>query len=231
MKICSVINELAATNPQNLESNAIFKTKNDLNLLIMKKIILLPIILLILISLGCNTSNRKSENEQKVVESTHRKWASEGKGDTIETKEEKRFYGLTKCLQEKFEGGKIKETKDSIKELKVLLSKYLNNWNYGNATHKINITMGRIALRDGKIDEAKMYLIEAGKTQGSPQLDSFGPNMSLAKELLEKGEKKVVLEYFDLCRVFWKTDYSKLDTWTADVKNDRIPDFGANLIF
>jgi hypothetical protein len=193
----------------------------------MKNFILLSIISLVSIFLGCSHSKTKIENKQKFVAS-QRPWVAD---DTIESKEEKRFYVLTNCLQKKFDAGKIEDAEDSIKELKLLLPKYLNNWNYGNATHKISITTGRIALRNGKIGQAKTFLIEAGKTQGSPQLNSFGPNMSLAKELLEKGEKKAVLEYLDLCRVFWKTDFSKLDTWITDVKNDRIPDFGANLIF
>ena len=44
----------------------------------------------------------------------------------------------------------------------------------------------------------------AGATPGSPQLDSFGPNMTLAKELLEKGQPDVVLHYFALCKNFWE---------------------------
>ncbi len=50
----------------------------------------------------------------------------------------------------------------------------------------------------------KKYLIAAGKSPGSPQMDSFGPNMTLAKDLLEKGERDAVLEYFMRCRKFWK---------------------------
>ena len=39
---------------------------------------------------------------------------------------------------------------------------------------------------------------------GSPQLNSFGPIMSLAEELLEQGEPDTVLEFFAECRKFWK---------------------------
>jgi hypothetical protein len=86
-----------------------------------------------------------------------------------------------------------------------------------------------VALADGKLDEAKLHLLEAGKTPGSPQLNSFGPSMALAGDLLKKGEKAAVLSYFDLCRTFWKLGSSKLDEWTAAVNSGASPDFGANL--
>jgi hypothetical protein len=55
--------------------------------------------------------------------------------------------------------------------------------------------------------------------------------MRLAKDLLEKGERDVVLEYFALCRRFWKSGADDLDTWTADVQAGRLPAFGANLVY
>jgi tetratricopeptide (TPR) repeat protein len=103
-------------------------------------------------------------------------------------------------------------------------------WNTGNAIHHGNLILGRIALQAGEIELAKHYLLEAGKTPGSPQLDSFGPNMALARELLVKGQKDVVLQYFALCAKFWKSQ-SELDAWTDAVKHGLIPDFGGNLIY
>lgn len=102
---------------------------------------------------------------------------------------------------------------------------------YGNRIHHGNLVLGRIALREDNIDEAKTRLIAAGKTPGSPQLDSFGPKMALAKELLERGERAIVLEYFRLCSKFWASEDAKdqLDKWTVLVNGGRIPDFGANL--
>jgi hypothetical protein len=60
-------------------------------------------------------------------------------------------------------------------------------------------------------------------------MDTFGPNMTLAKALLEKGRKETVLRYFELCRKFWKMDDGRLDRWRDAVRTGRIPDFGANL--
>ena len=104
-------------------------------------------------------------------------------------------------------------------------------WNRGNQIHHGNLILGQIALADGNVEEAKSRLLLAGKTPGSPQLNSFGPNMQLAKELLERNETAVVLEYFELCKKFWKSPHQKLDDWTKDVKANRIPQFGANLAY
>lgn len=91
--------------------------------------------------------------------------------------------------------------------------------------------LGRIALKEGKTEEAKQHLIAAGKSPGSPTMDTFGPNMSLARDLLKMGERDVVLQYFELCRAFWKDDFGKLNEWSRDVKAGKIPDFGANLVY
>lgn len=106
-------------------------------------------------------------------------------------------------------------------------------WNSGNRVHHGNLVLGRIALRAGNIEEARSRLIAAGNTTGSPQLNSFGPNMSLAKDLLEIGEREVVLEYFELCSRFWDSDRAEdtLDRWGVQAVAGRIPDFGANLYY
>lgn len=108
-----------------------------------------------------------------------------------------------------------------------------SGWNLGNGIHHGNLTLGTIALAEGNLEEAKDRILKAGRTPGSPQLNSFGPNMALAKNLLERGEKEVVLEYFELCSEFWNRErhLKKLAEWTAAVKAGEIPDFGANLVY
>jgi TonB family protein len=104
-------------------------------------------------------------------------------------------------------------------------------WNEGNAVHDGNIVRGLVALRSGSIQLAAQDLIEAGKTKGSPQLNSFGPNMTLARELLEKGERDTVVEYLTLCKKFWTMGSSRLDQWITTIRAGGTPDFGANLIY
>ncbi len=104
-----------------------------------------------------------------------------------------------------------------------------SDWNSGNRIHHGNVVLGRIALAEGDIEEAKRRLIAAGETTGSPQLDSFGPNMTLASELLQRGEKEVVLEYFRLCSRFWERGKGRLEEWSVLVEGGLVPEFGTNL--
>ena len=105
----------------------------------------------------------------------------------------------------------------------------VRDWNHGNKIHHGNNLLGRIALAAGDVEEAKKRLIMAAKTPGSPQLGSFGPNMQLAKELLEAGEKEAVLECFELCESFWGMGAAKLEAWRKSVDAGRTPSFGGNL--
>jgi hypothetical protein len=142
-----------------------------------------------------------------------------------------RFNRLDKLATQAFEAGDLKQASLYANDLLAAAPEHLKDWNYGNAIHTGNTVLGRIALRQGQIKPAKEYLLKAGQTLGSPQLHSFGPNMSLAKELAEKGETDVVVEYLDLCRKFWSMGDKNLDKWTKEVRAGIAPDFGANLLY
>jgi tetratricopeptide (TPR) repeat protein len=62
-----------------------------------------------------------------------------------------------------------------------LVGKLGENWYDGNALHDGNCILGRLALRKGQINKALFHLKAASQTDGSPQLDSFGPNMDSLK--------------------------------------------------
>ena len=105
------------------------------------------------------------------------------------------------------------------------------DWNYGNAIHKGHTILGLADLREGDRDGAKHHLVRAGQTPGSPQLDTFGPNMRLAEELLQVGETEAVLEYLSVCAAFWDEEFGRdrLSCWSDAVRSGSIPKFGANL--
>ncbi|MGB0580939.1 MAG: hypothetical protein ACPGVU_14655 [Limisphaerales bacterium] len=113
------------------------------------------------------------------------------------------------------------------------------SWDYGNIIHKANQILGRVALREGKLAAAKAYLLKAGATPGSPQLNTHGPQFLLAEELMAKGEKETVLKYLDLVAAFWANPDERtsanskrvarlhsdlLEAWKKQVSAGKIPD-------
>ena len=129
------------------------------------------------------------------------------------------------------------------------------DWNYGNAVFFGNMVQGQVALRRGDLAAARARLLAAGHTTGSPQLNSFGPNMSLARDLLTGVEevtsassasreervprryetspetRQTVLEFFDLCQAFWTMGRDRLQQWSQQVRAGVVPEFGANLYY
>lgn len=100
---------------------------------------------------------------------------------------------------------------------------------YGDAIHNGHMVLGLVALGNDDVPAARLELLEAGKTPGSQRLNSFGPIMMLASEMLQRGEREPVLEYFELCRKFWTMGTQRLALWTDMVRRNEMPDFGPNL--
>jgi tetratricopeptide (TPR) repeat protein len=142
---------------------------------------------------------------------------------------EARFCRLTELARTAFSAGTTSEAKAYAQELLSSAPSWEGNWNQGNAIHCGNVVLGLLALSAGSIEEAKGHLLASGQTRGSPQLNSFGPSMRLARDLLEQGEREVVLEYLELCTRFWKMDMGRLAAWKLAIGNGGIPDFMMNL--
>lgn len=98
------------------------------------------------------------------------------------------------------------------------------------AIHSSNTVLGLVALDRGEVERANTYLLASGKlSTGSPHFIVAGPNMLLAKRLLEKGQRETVLQYLDLCSGFWTDDKGKLRDWKRDIESGRSPDFGSQV--
>jgi len=141
----------------------------------------------------------------------------------------RRFYSLAKLASAAVLANENAKAVAYAEELLADAPRYRQDWNYGNAIHDGNLVLGWLAVQQGNLSKAQHYLLDAGSTPGSPQLNSFGPDMSLAKALLEKGDRDDVLEYFARCRKFWKLGVQQLDTWTETVRAGGMPDFSVNL--
>ncbi|NHQ84631.1 hypothetical protein HA050_00680 [Iodobacter sp. HSC-16F04] len=107
----------------------------------------------------------------------------------------------------------------------VLASAFKVNWNYGNAIHLGHTVLGLLALNAKDNATAINELYESGKMPGSPQLNSFGPTMQLARALLKEGHVEPVLAYLNQCREFWEMGGIWLDLWERKIREGHIPNF------
>jgi TonB family protein len=131
-----------------------------------------------------------------------------------------RFYALTDLPKQALDAGALEKASSYATDLLQLANDHKGDWNYGNAIYNGNTVLGLVALRQGNVAEARRYLLESGKTPGSPVLGAFGPDLTLARELLEKGERDAVLEFLTLCKSFWTIGADRLDAMTAGVRKD-----------
>lgn len=93
----------------------------------------------------------------------------------------------------------------------------------GTADFYGNFVLGRLALLRTDIRAA------AGKTTGDAALNSYGPNMSLAQELLKRGDlqsREDVIMFLQECKVFWRTSPNSIDSWTTSIRQNKTVDFG-----
>ncbi|HXW83026.1 MAG TPA: hypothetical protein VEJ86_01340 [Candidatus Binataceae bacterium] len=149
---------------------------------------------------------------------------------SLPTEPDARVYRLSTAAYAALDAKEFDKAESYANELLAAFNVRRDNWYFGNAVFHGNIVLGRVALeRDGNLARAETYLLAAGRTPGSPQLASFGPNMSLAKELLERGERGAVLEFLDQCAKFWKSGAERLSVWADAINGGQMPDFELNL--
>jgi len=145
--------------------------------------------------------------------------------------ERERFRLLPKMSMTALDSGDLNKARQYSTELLGEAQVHGKEWPSGEAIHFGNIVAGRVALAAGDIESAKANLLAAGKTAGSPALNSFGPNMTLARDLLQKNDSATVIAYLDECRSFWKLEQGRLAKWIDMAQRGVMPDFGANLVY
>lgn len=135
------------------------------------------------------------------------------------------FVHLPRAAAAAFHLGRFDEARSLAERVLALAPSYRENWNYGNAVHVGHTVLGLLALQSGNPVAAIAELRAAGDTPGSPQLNSFGPIMQLAKSLLKSGHIDPVLEYLQQCRTFWKMGETWLDLWERKIREGHVPNF------
>jgi hypothetical protein len=143
--------------------------------------------------------------------------------------ERDRFYELPRAAMAAYEFEQFELAAELADEALAAAPKFEGDWNYGNAVHYGHAVRGLLALREGNTSEACDELLKSGTVAGSPQLDSFGPSMRLARELLVAGRNETVLNYLEGCRTFWTSGAAWLDVWESKIRAGTVPNFMMHL--
>jgi hypothetical protein len=104
---------------------------------------------------------------------------------------------------------------------------------YARNVYDINDALGRAAFVRGDFKKASEYLLKAADipagTVGATTLCCAGPNLWLAKSLLDSGYRPVVLKFLEACKQFWTQPADgHLDQWIAAIRRGETPDMLPN---
>jgi tetratricopeptide (TPR) repeat protein len=135
------------------------------------------------------------------------------------------FTHLPSAAAAAFHLERFTEAKQFAERAFALAPAFKKNWNYGNAIHLGHTVLGLLALNAQDQSSAISELYESGQTPSSPQLNSFGPTMQLAKALLKLGHIEPVLAYLNQCHAFWEMGGTWLDLWERKIHEGHVPNF------
>jgi tetratricopeptide (TPR) repeat protein len=103
----------------------------------------------------------------------------------------------------------------------------LTDANPADTLHAAHTILGRLALKEGNIEEAKRCLAAAAEAIVT-KAGVFAPGpreLWLAHELLERGERTAVIEYLQRCSAVWQDPWHRADIWTSAIERGEVPDF------
>lgn len=162
-----------------------------------------------------STSSGIATNESEMSWNPHAQFVSERL---------KRFYALDDLIETSYVTNDLTAAGKLAREYLELAAEYRHNWNYGNAVHDANRFLGLICLKNGDIDAAEQHLVKAGKSTGSPQLDTFGPELDLANEILQRGRVEPVRQYLQDIKKFWRMDNGQVAKWLVSIEKGDKPE-------
>ena len=122
----------------------------------------------------------------------------------------RRFYLTTKTAPTALAAGETEKAKTYARDLLEQAAGMRTNWNYGNAINKRPHGSRACGASLWRRKNRETRALGGWENARSPQLNSFGPNMALALDLLRKGERDTVRKYFTECDNFWEMGRGRL---------------------
>lgn len=87
-----------------------------------------------------------------------------------------------------------------------------------NAYSVAETVLGRVAAAKGDLIEAKTRLMQSVTMPDSLKYAAFQPNMTLAQDVYDSGDKDAVVRFLEASRAVWKFDRGRIDRMISFVK-------------
>ena len=100
-----------------------------------------------------------------------------------------------------------------------------NSDDHAGAVYTANLILAQTALENTDIANAKRYLLEAGLAGRVRNIETTGPDTSIANALLRLGERETVLEYLRRSHNVWPRGIVAIDRWEQAIRANRRPNF------
>src|SRR5262245_25646476 len=126
-------------------------------------------------------------------------------------------------MEKAFWDGKLDEAESKARELLSLAARSTNDPEYGDAIFFANLSLGHIMLRRGEKRQAAGYLLAASNAPPTDYLRYESIDMTLARHLVDWGEREAVAQFLDRCAQF---NYRSKDLieWAAQIRKGINPD-------
>jgi len=95
----------------------------------------------------------------------------------------------------------------------------------GEAIYTGNLILAQTSIDNNDIVSAKRYLLDAASTTGAHSIEQNGLDTSVARALLDRGERDAVLEYLKRGHTLWPQGEQIVSRWEATIRAGRRPNF------
>ena len=139
------------------------------------------------------------------------------------TSEEDRYYLLPVLISGSFFREEADAAKRYNNEYLSIAKRHPEYPLRSQALFDANMNAGKLALRRGDRATAARYLLASLETTGSPRLQQFQLDMSLARSLVDWGEREGVAKFLDRCATLAEPG-ERYKAWAADIRRGLNPD-------
>jgi hypothetical protein len=134
-----------------------------------------------------------------------------------------RLYILPIVMDREIYFGSSTTGEDRSREYLAIVKQHPDHPRYNQALFEANMYVGKLALRRGDRRTAAHHLLAAVDSPGSAELRFMQIDMTLARSLVDWGEREVVAKFLDQCARL-NQESEKYKNWAADIRKGINPD-------